>query len=174
IFQLLDEQPDLLDAPDASELAKIRGEVRFEDVSFRYGSKDDDAWALRDIDLTIPPGQTIALVGETGAGKSTFAKLVARFYDPTEGRVLVDGHDLRSVAAQSLRSQMGIVPQEGFLFSGTVRENIAFGRPSATDEEISAAARAVGAEQLIEALEDGYNTQVGEREIQLSARQRQL
>src|SRR5439155_9189664 len=127
IFQLLDEQPDLLDAPDASELAKIRGEVRFEDVSFRYGSKDDDAWALRDIDLTIPPGQTVALVGETGAGKSTFAKLVARLYDPTDGRVLVDGHDLRDITERSLRSQLGLVPQEGFLFSGTIGDNIAFG-----------------------------------------------
>ncbi len=116
----------------------------------------------------------MALVGETGAGKSTFAKLVARFYDPTEGRVLVDGHDLRSVSSHSLRSQMGIVPQEGFLFSGTVRENIAFGRGSATDEEIAAAAHAVGAGGFIEALEHGYDTQVGERGVQLSAGQRQL
>jgi ABC-type multidrug transport system fused ATPase/permease subunit len=122
----------------------------------------------------IPAGQTVALVGETGAGKSTFAKLIARFYDPTEGRVLVDGHDLRAVSAHSLRSQMGIVPQEGFLFSGTVRENIAFGRPGATDEEIAAAARAVGAEEFIAALEHGYDTQVGERGVQLSAGQRQL
>ena len=168
---LLDEQPDLVDAPDATELDEIRGEVRFDDVSFRYG---DGGWALRDIDLTIPPGQTVALVGETGAGKSTFAKLVARFYDPTEGRVLVDGHDVRGVSSHSLRSQMGIVPQEGFLFSGTVRDNIAFGRPSASDEEIAAAARAVGAEPFIEALEHGYDTQVGERGVQLSAGQRQL
>jgi ATP-binding cassette subfamily B protein len=143
-------------------------------VSFRYGAVDDDRWALRDVDLTIEPGQTIALVGETGAGKSTFAKLVSRFYDPTEGAVLVDGHDLRSVTAHSLRSQMGIVPQEGFLFSGTVRENIAFGRPGATDEEIRTAARAVGADQFIAALESGYDTQVGERGVQLSAGQRQL
>jgi ATP-binding cassette subfamily B protein len=168
---LLDEQPDLVDAPDATELDEIRGEVRFDDVSFRYG---DGGWALRDIDLTIPPGQTVALVGETGAGKSTFAKLVARFYDPTEGRVLVDGHDVRGVSSHSLRSQMGIVPQEGFLFSGTVRDNIAFGRPSASDEEIAAAAHAVGAEPFIEALEHGYDTQVGERGVQLSAGQRQL
>jgi ATP-binding cassette subfamily B protein len=168
---LLDEQPDLVDAPDATELDEIRGEVRFDGVSFRYG---DGQWALRDIDLTIPPGQTVALVGETGAGKSTFAKLVARFYDPTEGRVLVDGHDLRGVSSHSLRSQMGIVPQEGFLFSGTVRDNIAFGRPSASDEEIAVAARAVGAEPFIEALEHGYDTQVGERGVQLSAGQRQL
>jgi ATP-binding cassette subfamily B protein len=171
IFLLLDEQPDLVDAPGATELDKIRGDLRFEDVSFRYGDGD---WALRDIDLTIPPGQTVALVGETGAGKSTFAKLVARFYDPSDGRVLVDGHDVRSVSSHSLRSQMGIVPQEGFLFSGTVRENIAFGRPSAKHEEIVAAARAVGAEAFIDGLEHGYDTQVGERGVQLSAGQRQL
>jgi ABC-type multidrug transport system fused ATPase/permease subunit len=171
IFGLLDEQPDVVDAPDATELSTIRGELRFDQVSFRYG---DGAWALEDIDLVIPPGQTIALVGETGAGKSTFAKLVARFYDPTGGRVLVDGHDLRTVSSHSLRSQLGIVPQEGFLFSGTVRDNIAFGRGSATDEEIASAARAVGAEAFIEALEHGYDTQVGERGVQLSAGQRQL
>jgi ABC-type multidrug transport system fused ATPase/permease subunit len=171
IFGLLDEQPDVVDAPDATELSTIRGELRFDQVSFRYG---DGAWALEDIDLVIPPGQTIALVGETGAGKSTFAKLVARFYDPTGGRVLVDGHDLRTVSSHSLRSQLGIVPQEGFLFSGTVRDNIAFGRGSATDDEIASAARAVGAEAFIEALEHGYDTQVGERGVQLSAGQRQL
>jgi ABC-type multidrug transport system fused ATPase/permease subunit len=143
-------------------------------VSFRYGSDDDGAWALRDIDLVIPPGQTVALVGETGAGKSTFAKLVARFYDPTGGSLLVDGHDLRSVTAHSLRSQMGMVPQEGFLFSGTVRENVSFGRPEATEAEIRDAARAVGADDFIMALEHGYDTQVGERGVQLSAGQRQL
>ena len=113
-------------------------------------------------------------MGETGAGKSTFAKLVARFYDPTEGHVLVDGHDLRDVSMHSLRSQMGIVPQEGFLFSGTVRENIAFGRPEATDDEVAAAARGVGADEFIAKLEHGYDTQVGERGVQLSAGQRQL
>jgi ATP-binding cassette subfamily B protein len=146
----------------------------FDKVSFRYGSSDEGAWALRDIDLTVPAGQTVALVGETGAGKSTFAKLVARFYDPTSGTVLVDGRDLRTVTSSSLRSQMGIVPQEGFLFSGTVRENIAFGRPEASDEEIADAARAVGAHEFISALEFGYDTQVGERGVQLSAGQRQL
>jgi ATP-binding cassette subfamily B protein len=122
----------------------------------------------------IPAGQTVALVGETGAGKSTFVKLVARFYDPTLGRVRVDGHDLRDVSAHSLRSQMGIVPQEAFLFSGTVRENIAFGRPEASEDEIVAAARAVGAHSFIAALEHGYDTEVGERGVQLSAGQRQL
>ncbi len=174
ILGLLDEQPELVDAPDATELPWIRGELRFDDVSFRYGTDPDGAWALRNINLRIAPGETVALVGETGAGKSTFAKLVARFYDPTEGAVLVDGHDLRSITAHSLRSQMGMVPQEGFLFSGTVRENIAFGRSEATDREIRDAARAVGADEFISALEHGYDTEVGERGVQLSAGQRQL
>ena len=116
----------------------------------------------------------MALVGETGAGKSTFAKLVARFYDPTEGAVRVDGHDLRAVTAHSLRSQMGMVPQEGFLFSGTVRDNLAFGRLDATEEQLRDAARAVGADDFIMALPQGYDTQVGERGVQLSAGQRQL
>jgi ATP-binding cassette subfamily B protein len=172
IFDLLDEQPDLMDPADPVDLPPLRGEVRFDHVSFRYGS--GGAWALRDIDLAIAPGETIALVGETGAGKSTLAKLVARFYDPTEGSVRVDGHDLREVSMHSLRSQMGIVPQEGFLFSGTVRENIAFGRPAASNDEIAAAARAVGAADFIAKLEHGYDTQVGERGVQLSAGQRQL
>jgi ATP-binding cassette subfamily B protein len=177
IYDLLDEEPDLVDPPHPIELPTLKGNLRFDHVSFRYGRDDGDdsgGWALRDIDLTIAPGETVALVGETGAGKSTFAKLVGRFYDPTAGRVLVDGHDLRDVSAKSLRSQMGIVPQEGFLFSGTVRENIAFGRPSASDAEVAAAAQAVGADDFIRALDHGYDTQVGERGVQLSAGQRQL
>ncbi len=174
IFALLGEEPEILDAPDAIALPPVRGELRFDGVSFRYGADADSPWALRDIDLVVPAGQTLALVGETGAGKSTFAKLVARFYDPTEGSISVDEHDLRSVTAGSLRSQMGMVPQEGFLFSGTVRENIGFGRPGATDEEVRDGARAVGADAFIMALQDGYDTQVGERGVQLSAGQRQL
>ncbi|MDO8210909.1 ABC transporter ATP-binding protein [Conexibacter sp. CPCC 206217] len=176
IFELLDEEPELTDKPGARELGPIRGELLFDGVSFRYGGADDEdgAWALRDVRLRIPPGQTVALVGETGAGKSTFAKLAARFYDPTEGRVTVDGNDLRDVTAHSLRSQMGIVPQEGFLFSGTIAENIAFGRPDATDEEVEAAAHAVGADVFVEQLDNGYDTEVGERGAQLSAGQRQL
>jgi len=176
IFDLLDIQADLTDAPDAIDLPRIRGEIRFEDVSFRYSGGDGEApkYALEDVTMTVPPGQTVALVGATGAGKSTFAKLVARFYDPTDGRVLVDGHDLRTVRAESLRSQMGIVPQEAFLFSGTVGDNIAFGRPDATAEDIETAARAVGAWEFITALPDGLDTQVGERGAQLSAGQRQL
>ena len=151
IFQLLDVAPDLTDRPGALALERIRGEVRFEDVSFAYtrasapsrptaNPASSRMVALEHVDLTIPPGQTVALVGATGAGKSTMAKLVARFYDPTSGRVLVDGHDLREVSSDSLRSQMGIVPQEAFLFSGTIGENIAFGRPDA-DESRSARPR---------------------------------
>jgi ABC-type multidrug transport system fused ATPase/permease subunit len=171
IFDLLDEEPDVRDAPDAVELPRLRGEIRFEDVSFSYDGRTP---ALSDVNLTVPPGQTVALVGATGAGKSTLAKLVARFYDPTSGRVLIDGHDLRTVTEASLRSQLGIVPQEGFLFSGTIRDNIAFGRPEATDDEVEAAARAVGAHEFIELLPDGYDTAVGERGGHLSAGQRQL
>src|SRR5688500_6365896 len=142
IFELLDEEPELRDKPDAVVLGRIRGEIDFDDVTFAYG---EGAPALSDVAMHVPPGQTVALVGATGAGKSPFAKLVARFYDPTSGRVLVDGHDLRDVAVHSLRSQMGVVPQEAFLFSGTIGENIAFGKPGATPEEIEAAARAVHA-----------------------------
>jgi ABC-type multidrug transport system fused ATPase/permease subunit len=173
IFELLDEEPDLRDRPGALPLGRIRGEIDFQDVTFSYG-KDPTHPALADVDLHVPPGQTVALVGATGAGKSTFAKLVARFYDPTAGRVLVDGHDLRDVSARSLRAQMGIVPQEAFLFSGTIGENIAFGRPDAVPEDVAAAARAVHAHDFIAALEHGYDTQIGERGIQLSAGQRQL
>jgi ABC-type multidrug transport system fused ATPase/permease subunit len=180
IFQLLDVRPDLEDRPDAIELPRIDGEIRFEDISFAYarrrGSDDDQppVLALDGVSLDVEPGETVALVGATGAGKSTMAKLVARFYDPTEGRVLVDEHDLREISSSSLRSQMGIVPQEAFLFSGTIGENIAFGRPDATDDEIHAAAAAVGVDELIAELEHGYDTEVGERGAQLSAGQRQL
>ncbi|MEA2333762.1 MAG: ATP-binding cassette, subfamily bacterial [Solirubrobacteraceae bacterium] len=135
---------------------------------------DEQVFALDHVSLQIPPGQTVALVGATGAGKSTMAKLIARFYDPTSGAVLVDGHDLREVSSSSLRSQMGIVPQEAFLFSGTVAENIAFGRPDADADQIRAAAAAVGAEEFISELPSGYDTEVGERGTQLSAGQRQL
>ncbi len=185
IFQLLDTKPTLEDRPNAPALGPIRGEVSFEDVSFAYrprsrrqeqpaSSPQEEVLALEHIDLHIPAGQTVALVGATGAGKSTMAKLAARFYDPTRGRVLVDGHDLREVSSQSLRSQMGIVPQEAFLFSGSVRENIAFGAPDADDEQVRSAARTVGAEDFISQLPRGFDTEVGERGAQLSAGQRQL
>ncbi len=171
IFDLLETQPDIVDRPDALDPGTIRGEVELDAVSFAYG---EDGWALDDVDLHIQAGQTVALVGETGAGKSTFAKLVARFYDPQQGRVLVDGRDLRELSSKALRSQLGIVPQESFLFSGTIRENIAFGRPEASEEEIRAAAATVGADSFIERLKDGLDTEVGERGVHLSAGQRQL
>ena len=175
IFDLLDTEPDMKDAPNAADLGQIQGEIELRDVSFSYADDPVDAeWALRDIDLHVPPGQTLALVGATGAGKSTLAKLVARFYDPQEGEVLVDGHDLREVRQRALRRQLGIVPQEGFLFSGTIRENIAFGRPDASDEEIEAAVSAVGADPFIAGLPSGLDTEIGERGVQLSAGQRQL
>jgi ABC-type multidrug transport system fused ATPase/permease subunit len=135
---------------------------------------DSADWALRDVSIHIPAGETLALVGETGAGKSTFAKLVSRFYDPQRGRVMVDGHDLRDLRSSCLRSQLGIVPQEGFLFSGTVRENIGFGRPEASDAEIEAAADAIGTGEFIRRLPGGFDSEVGERGVALSAGQRQL
>jgi ABC-type multidrug transport system fused ATPase/permease subunit len=173
VFELLDEEPDVVERPDAIDLPQVRGEIRFDDVWFAYGGPGGE-YALRDIDLVVPPGQTVALVGETGAGKSTFAKLVSRFYDPTEGSILIDGYDLRDVSERSLRSQLGVVPQEGFLFSGTIRDNIAFGRTDATDSEVENAARAVGAHEFIERLPESYDTEVGERGGHLSAGQRQL
>jgi ATP-binding cassette subfamily B protein len=176
IFDLLDTKPDMVDAPDALDPGALRGEIEMDGVWFSYDAEpeEDAAWALREVDLHVPRGQTLALVGTTGAGKSTLAKLVARFYDPQRGSVLVDGHDLRGVRQRALRRQLGIVPQEGFLFSGSVRENIAFGRPEAELAEIEAAAAAVGATEFIAALPEGIETQVGERGIQLSAGQRQL
>ncbi len=172
IFDLLETEPDMVDRPNALDPGRLRGEIELAEVSFSYGG--DDELALREVDMHIPAGQTVALVGETGAGKSTFAKLVARFYDPQHGRVLVDGHDLRGLSSKALRSQFGIVPQEGFLFSGTVRENIAFGCPEASDDQIRAAAQTVGAEAFIDRLPDGYGTEIGERGVSLSAGQRQL
>jgi ATP-binding cassette subfamily B protein len=171
IFELLDEEPEIRDRPDALELPRLRGAIEFDDVTFSYGEGEP---ALCEVSLSVPPGQTVALVGATGAGKSTLAKLVARFYDPDHGRVLVDGHDVRTVTERSLRSQLGIVPQESFLFSGTIADNIGFGRPGATPDEVVAAARAVGADAFISRLPDGYDTEVGERGGHLSAGQRQL
>ena len=179
IFDLLDTEPDMVDAPGAIDPGTLRGEIELDGVWFSYAEEPaeqvpDDAWALRDVDLHVPPGQTLALVGATGAGKSTFAKLVARFYDPQQGTVRVDGHDLHTLQQRALRRQLGIVPQEGFLFSGSVRENVAFGRPEASEEEIEAAIDAVGATDFVAALPQGLDTEVGERGIQLSAGQRQL
>jgi ABC-type multidrug transport system fused ATPase/permease subunit len=171
ITDLLDEAPEVEDAAGAVALEHITGRVAFERVRFSYGRGPE---VLHGIDLDVPAGTTVALVGHTGAGKSTIAKLLARFYDPTEGRITIDGTDLRTVSQSSLRHQLGIVPQEGFLFAGTVAENIAFGRPEANREAIVAAARAVGADEFIERLEGGYETQLGERGSRLSLGQRQL
>jgi ATP-binding cassette, subfamily B, bacterial len=171
ITDVLDEEPEVLDRPDATDLPLVQGHVGFEGVRFTYGRGDE---VLHGIDLDVPSGTTVALVGHTGAGKSTIAKLLARFYDPTHGRITIDGIDLRDVTQASLRHQLGVVPQEGFLFAGTVRENITFGRPDATDEEIVAAAEAVGAHDFVVRLEDGYDTELGERGLRLSLGQRQL
>ena len=174
IFELLDEEPDLRDAPDAIELPRVRGEIDFDDVTFAYAPRRPSPRST-DIDLHVPPGQTVALVGSTGAGKSTFAKLVGALLRPDRRAASSStATTCATCTARSLRSQMGIVPQEAFLFSGTIRENIAFGRPDATHEEVEAAARAVGAHDFIAALEHGYDTEVGERGVQLSAGQRQL
>src|SRR5688572_13709269 len=178
IFDLLETEPEMRDRPGARELGTIRGDVEFDSVWFGYdpacAEQADPVWALRDVTLDVPAGQTLALVGETGAGKSTLAQLVARFYDPTRGAVRVDGTDLREVTQQSLRRQLGVVPQEGFLFAGTVRENILFGRPGASELQLVGAAKAVGAHEFVKALPEGYDTEVGERGSRLSAGQRQL
>ncbi|MDX6520695.1 MAG: ATP-binding cassette, subfamily multidrug efflux pump [Gaiellales bacterium] len=172
VFEVLDTPPGMVDAPDAIDLPAIEGEVRFEDVHFAY--REDTAEVLHGISFTAAAGTTVALVGHTGAGKSTIVKLLARFYDPTAGRVLIDGHDLRDVTMASLRSQLGIVPQEAFLFAGSVRDNIAFGRPDASIDDVIDAARSVGADEFIRELPDGYDTRIEERGARLSIGQRQL
>src|SRR5206468_7812480 len=160
IMDVMEEEPEVLDRPGAEPLPRVEGRVRFEDVRFGYGRGPE---VLHGLDLDVPAGTTVALVGHTGAGKSTIAKLLARFYEPTSGRITIDGHDLNDVKQESLRHQLGIVPQEGFLFAGTVAENIAFGKPDARSEEIVRAAQTVGAHEFILRLEDGYETQLGER-----------
>ena len=170
IFELLDLEPEVRDAPDAYELPQIAGHVVYDRVWFAYGREA----VLKGIDLDVPAGTTVALVGETGAGKSSIVNVLARFYDITDGTVTIDGHDIRRVTLRSLRSQMGTVLQETYLFSGTVAENIGYGRPDATDEDIRAAAEAVGAHAFITDLPQGYETPVGERGASLSVGQRQL
>ena len=171
IVGVLDQQPEVRDRSGAQDLPRIEGHVAFEGVRFAYGRGDE---VLHGLDLDVPAGTTVALVGHTGAGKSTIAKLLARFYEPTDGRILIDGVDLNDVTQRSLRRQLGVVPQEGFLFAGTVAENIAFGRPDADTDEIVRAAQLVGAHEFLLRLEDGYETQLGERGSRLSLGQRQL
>ncbi len=168
-FEVLDTQPDIDDAPGAMEFGKVEGHITYEDVSFNY----DDTPVLKNINLEIRPGEMVALVGPTGVGKTTMANLIPRFYDPAEGHVLVDGVDIRSVAISSLRRNVGMVLQDVFLFNGTVAENIAYGSPGATLEQIIDAAIAAGADEFIREMPDGYDTHIGERGVRLSGGQKQ-
>ena len=171
VFEILDAKNDVVDKPGALDLPNLRGHVRFEQVTFRYF--DSGEAVLSEVDLEASPGQTVALLGATGSGKSSIINLIPRFYDATEGRVLIDGHDVRDLRIESLRSQIGIVLQDTTLFSGTIRDNIAFGRPQATDNEIERAARAAAADGFIRSFPEGYATDVGERGTTLSGGQKQ-
>jgi ABC-type multidrug transport system fused ATPase/permease subunit len=171
VLELLDTRPEIEDLPDASEMPTIAGHVELRDVTFSYR---DDTPVLHDVNLTIEPGQTVALVGPTGAGKTSIANLIARLYDVSEGAVLIDGIDVRQVMQRSLRRQMGLVPQDPFLFSGTIADNIRFGRPGASDESVEEAARLANAHEFILALPDGYATEILEGGVNLSIGQRQL
>jgi ATP-binding cassette subfamily B protein len=171
VFEVLDAPLEVQDAPDAVPLPPISCRVEFDKVSFRYPG--DEREILRDVSFTAEPGQTVAILGTTGSGKSTLVNLLPRFYDVTQGSVRLDGHDVRDVTLASLRSQIGIVMQTSLLFSGSVRDNISYGKPDATQEEIEAAARAARADEFIQTLPDGYDTLVGERGVGLSGGQRQ-
>jgi len=170
IFEILDVEESVPEKDGAADLPRVRGEIRFHHIEFRYG---DGEAVLRDVDMTIEAGQVVALVGASGAGKTSMANLIPRFYEPSKGRIEIDGIDTAGVTLRSLRSQIGIVPQEPILFSGSVRENIAYGRPEATPEQIEAAARAANAHDFIADLPKGYDTPVGERATKLSGGQRQ-
>ncbi|HEY63871.1 MAG TPA: ABC transporter ATP-binding protein [Caldilineae bacterium] len=170
IFELLDETPEIQDAPDAIELDEVRGEVVFDDVHFRYGDGDE---VLHDISFRMAPGEVVALVGPSGAGKTSIANLLCRFYDPDHGRILLDGHDLRKIKLRSLRRHIAVVLQDTFLFNTTVRENLLYGNPDATEEEMIAAAKAAYAHDFILQLPQGYDTEIGERGVKLSGGQRQ-
>ena len=171
IFEIMDTPPAIADGAEVEQMPPIRGEVSFEDVSFSY---DDKVKVLDHVSFSIKPGETIALVGPTGAGKSTIVNLISRFYDVQEGKVKVDGHDVKKVSIESLRQQMGIMTQDNFLFSGTIKDNIRYGKLDATDEEIVAAAKAVNAHDFIMRLDKGYDTELAERGGGLSIGQRQL
>jgi subfamily B ATP-binding cassette protein MsbA len=170
IFELLDETAEIQDAPDAVELPPIQGSVAFEDVHFRYGTGDE---VLRDVTFHMEPGEAVALVGPSGAGKTSIANLLCRFYDPIDGSIAVDGYALQQVTLASLRKQIAVVLQETFLFNTSIRENLLYGKPDATDEELVAATKAAYAHEFIEALPDGYNTEIGERGVKLSGGQKQ-
>jgi ATP-binding cassette subfamily B protein len=172
IYEIIDEEPTVTDKPDAVDLTDCRGDVRFSHVDFAYDS-EAERLVLADFDLHIAPGETVALVGRTGAGKSTVARLLNRFYDVRHGSIQIDGHDVRDLTLSSLRANVGVVLDEPFLFSVSVRDNIAYGKPSATFDEVEAAARAAGAHEFITHLENGYDTVVGERGYTLSGGQRQ-
>jgi ATP-binding cassette subfamily B multidrug efflux pump len=177
VLDLLDTEPEVMDLPDASPMPQIAGQVELCDVSFSYGrrlSARGDTRVLHDVDLVVEPGQTVALVGPTGAGKTSIANLIARFYDVTDGAVLIDGLDVRQVTQRSLRRQMGLVPQDPFLFSGSIADNICFGKPNAEEEKIEQAARLANAHEFIVALPDGYDTEILEGGVNLSIGQRQL
>lgn len=171
IFEILDAKSDVTDKPGAISLPPVVGEIKFENVGFRYFGSGDSV--LDQVDFEAKPGQTVALLGATGSGKTTIINLLPRFYDPTEGRITIDGHDLREVTLESLRAQIGIVLQETTLFTGSIRDNIAFGRPDATMEDITAAAKAAAAHDFITSFADGYDTSVGERGTTLSGGQKQ-
>jgi ATP-binding cassette subfamily B protein len=171
IYEIIDEQPTVVDPPGAAELVDCRGDVRFENVGFSYGPELPTV--LSHLDLHLRPGETVAMVGRTGSGKSTVARLIPRFYDVTEGRFLVDGHDVRDLTLESLRANVGVVLDDAFLFSVSIRDNIAFGRPDADLTDIEEAARAAGADEFIRELPHGYDTVVGERGYTLSGGQRQ-
>ncbi len=173
VFEIMDTEPELYDKQNVGILPEIEGEVRFDNVSFAYAD-DIETQVLHDVSFTAKPGETIALVGPTGAGKTTVVNLVSRFYDAVEGRVLVDGHDVKDVSLASLREQMGVMTQENFHFSGTVRENIRYGKLDATDEEIIEAAKAVNAHDFIMQLENGYDTELSDGGSTLSSGQKQL
>ncbi|HLH99137.1 MAG TPA: ABC transporter ATP-binding protein, partial [Acidimicrobiales bacterium] len=171
IRTLISTPPSVAEKPDAHELPPIDGAISLEDVEFGY---DPATPVLSDVNLEIRAGESVAFVGPTGAGKSTIAKLVTRFYDPTRGRITIDGHDLTDVTIDSLRRQLGVVPQEPFLFTGTVRDNVAFARPDAGEDEVREAVRAVGLDDLIDRLPDGLDTEVHERGQSLASGERQL
>lgn len=174
IFQLLDTKPQVIDRPGAQPLAPINGQVRFDRVSFRYETTPEDRWVLDDVDFLVQAGQAVALVGHTGSGKTSIISLLARFYEPQLGRIFIDGQDVSRTTIESLRRQLGIVTQENFLFTGTIIENLRFGRPETSDDEVRAAAKAVGTDEMIRQMKDGYATKVGERGGNLSAGERQL